>query len=78
MSVIVTDQGFSDADWPPGFLNLVQLRNSETGGHAVDIPNDIEADELTRFFPQVAMFRIPFPGFADGRGFTLARRLRFP
>jgi len=76
MSVIVTDQGFSSADWPPGFLSLDELRVSETGGHAVDIPNDIDADELVRFLPQVAMFRIPFPSFADGRGFTLARRLR--
>ena len=76
MSVIVTDTGFRPADWPPGFLSLETLRTSDTAGHAVDIPNDTDPEALRPFLNRLEIVRIPFPSFADGRGFSLAKRLR--
>ena len=76
MSVIVTDEGFATAGWPPGFLSLEELKSSETGGHGVDVPGDTNPAELVDFLEQVAVFRIGFASFADGRGFSLARALR--
>lgn len=76
MAVIVTDEGFKAADWPPGFLSLDELRSSETAGHGVDVPGDTDPNMLRDFLEQVAIFRISFASFADGRGFSLARALR--
>ncbi len=45
-------------------------------GVAIDVPNTLESEELASFFDQIALIRIPFPTHVDGRGFTLARRLR--
>lgn len=43
---------------------------------AVDLPNDGDPETLRPYLDRVALIRIPFPSFADGRGFSLARRLR--
>ena len=64
MSVIVTDDGFRADDWTQGF----EAPNTR------DLPSDTAPDALE--FDGVEMIRIDFPGFADGRGFTLARLLR--
>jgi uncharacterized protein (DUF934 family) len=42
----------------------------------VDLPNAIAAEAAIALANQVDLIAIAFPGFADGRGFTLARRLR--
>lgn len=59
-AVIVTDQGFVPA----------------TGQDTLDLPPDAGLDDLQAALDTTAIVRIAFPGFADGRGFTLARRLR--
>ncbi|MDO5529129.1 MAG: DUF934 domain-containing protein [Paracoccus sp. (in: a-proteobacteria)] len=59
--VIVTDQGFAADDW---------------SGRVVDLAPDSDIRELAADLPQNALIRVAFPGFADGRGFTIARRLR--
>lgn len=61
MSVIVRDDGFHADDFD---------------GNAIDIAQDTRPDDLPTSFEGIDMIRIPFPGFADGRGFTLARLLR--
>lgn len=76
MSILVTDQGFEPLNETVGVLEMEHLRNSETGGHTVSIPSDIDVDELKNFLDQTATLRIEFPSFADGRGFSLAKRLR--
>lgn len=43
-------------------------------GSVLDLASD--TDPATLGTPDVAMIRIAFPGFSDGRGFTLARLLR--
>ncbi|RWR34149.1 DUF934 domain-containing protein [Sinirhodobacter populi] len=61
MSVIVRDDGFHAEDF---------------AGTAVEIASDIKSDELVQLASGADMMRILFPSFSDGRGFTLARRLR--
>ena len=76
MPIIVTDKGFAVDDWAPPFLSVAELRLSDTGGHGVTLPVDQDPAQLLPYFDQVGMFRVPFENFADGRGFSVARRLR--
>ena len=71
MSVIVTDKGFSPvADTVnPGLADLGT-------GTALDIAHTEDPTTLEPVLAQLALIRITFPSFSDGRGFTIARRLR--
>ncbi len=60
MTVIVTDGGFAADDW--------------TGDVAELFPDAAPVD-LARV-ANAPLVRVAFPSFADGRGFSLARRLR--
>ncbi|MGH1423451.1 MAG: DUF934 domain-containing protein [Pseudooceanicola sp.] len=60
MNVIVTDAGFGTDTWDGDILDLA----SDTDPANVDLA------------AAPAMIRVDFPSFADGRGFTIARRLR--
>ncbi|MGC9368402.1 MAG: DUF934 domain-containing protein [Paracoccaceae bacterium] len=60
MSVIVTDRGFAPDGWQ---------------GPVAELPPEGGPEEL-RALADVPMIRIHFAAFSDGRGFTLARRLR--
>lgn len=66
MSVIVTDMGFGPDDWTEGF----------EGETVVDLEPDADLLPLRDRLSALEMVRIAFPSFADGRGFSLARRLR--
>ena len=76
MSVIVTDSGFASVadSQNPGLDAL------EPGATAVDLTaTDDPAQILSRLaphLPQLTLIRLAFPAFSDGRGFTIARRLR--
>lgn len=63
MSVIVRDDGFHAEDWV---------------GEITEVPADtaIAAVAGLAAAGQGGMLRVAFPSFADGRGFTLGRRLR--
>lgn len=76
MGILVTDQGFARDDWQPAILTFDQLRLSDTGGHAVSLAPDFDLDLLVPYLNQVALIRVEFAHFADGRGFSLAPRLR--
>ncbi len=73
MSVIVTDQGFAQDDFRGSFTPLGDLAE---GTAALDLPATTDLATLGGRLDGVALIRIAFPSFADGRGFTLARRLR--
>jgi len=73
MTVIVTDAGFGPDDWTGGFTGPADIA---VGGAGLDLPPDTDPATLARWADGPAMIRIAFPSFADGRGFTLARRLR--
>lgn len=73
MSVIVMDNGFSDDTWTGGFAGPeAQAANCQ----GVDLGPDAALDTLRNRLDKIAMIRVAFPSFADGRGFTIARRLR--
>ena len=57
---IVSDAGFAPA----------------IGQTTLDLPSDAGLVDLQAALHATAIVRIAFPSFADGRGFTLARRLR--
>ena len=61
MNVIVTDEGFCPDTWT---TSEVTDLGPETAPETLDID------------PAINKIRIDFPSFADGRGFSLARRLR--
>lgn len=71
MTIIVTDAGFGpddlSADWAtaPG-ADVAQL----------DLASDADPDTLRAHLASLHAIRIAFPNFSDGRGFTLAARLR--
>ena len=77
MTTIVNDSGFSADDWTGGFVEWNGVDATAIGpGTALDVPNTLDANELTAFFGNIKLIRIPFPSHVDGRGFTVARRLR--
>ena len=73
MTVIVTDRGFVPDDWTTPFTSLAEAR-ADTA--ALDLPSDTDPASLGGRLDDVAMIRVAFPSFADGRGFTIARQLR--
>ncbi|MGB0499367.1 MAG: DUF934 domain-containing protein [Rubricella sp.] len=70
MSVIVTDQGFAQDD--TRFTPLDEW----SGEGGIDLPNTADAVEVFEAVRRAPAIRVPFPSFADGRGFSIARRLR--
>ncbi len=72
MSIIVDDQGFRPDDWT---LPLSALEDARSG-HGIDLPSSADPMELAGRLPEIALIRVDFPSFSDGRGFTIARQLR--
>lgn len=71
MSVIVTDSGFTPVadSVNPGLADL-------GNGTAVDLVNTDDPAAVEPLLGQLGLIRVAFPAFSDGRGFTIARRLR--
>ncbi len=77
MSVIVTDEGFAADDWVHGFSAADQLAaNDDLPALAVDLASDADPATILDRIASIDLIRVDFPSFADGRGFTIARRLR--
>ncbi|MBF9032036.1 DUF934 domain-containing protein [Rhodobacterales bacterium HKCCE3408] len=72
--VIVTDAGFRDEDWTLGFRAVADGIAERTW--AVDLTDEADLEAIAPHLGQLRLIRIAFGSFADGRGFTLARRLR--
>jgi len=73
MNVIVTDTGFAADDWTGGFAATPEAAANVS---AIDLASDADPASLRDALSDIAMIRIDFPSFADGRGFTIAKRLR--
>ncbi len=87
---IVTENGFRPDDWrrleegeplaAGAIAPFEALR--ETGveaapdGLGVAVGPTVEVEELAPYFAKVALIAVAFGAFADGRGFSIARRLR--
>lgn len=78
MSVIVTDIGFAPDDWTGAFVTLDDLVAMDTlpEGVAVDMPNDRDPAELAPRLDRIALIRVSFPAYTDGRGFSIGEALR--
>ena len=77
MSILVTDQGFEADDWTHDIIPLDQLAaNDSAPVVAVDLASDADPSALADRVDSIDLIRVDFPSFADGRGFTIARRLR--
>ena len=73
MSVIVTDDGFVADGAGAAF---VPLDRAGKGSSAIDLASSTDPNTLPEWILSTEIIRVHFPGFADGRGFTLARHLR--
>ncbi|MDP3960355.1 MAG: DUF934 domain-containing protein [Pseudorhodobacter sp.] len=73
MSVLVTDTGFSSPAEVGTFVSL-----ADRAGHcgAIDLKNTDDPALLADVLHDLRLIRVDFPAFTDGRGFTIARRLR--
>ena len=76
--ILVRDCGFQDDDWRGEFVQW-------SGGYvhsvlpdraALDVRNDVQAEDIVPLFERIALICIAFPSHTDGRGFSLARHLR--
>ena len=80
MTVLVTDSGFSSDPWAEAEFITFDALTAEPEmpgqGLAVEMPNDRDPAALAPFLDRIAMIRVAFPGMGDGRGLSIARRLR--
>ncbi len=74
MTVIVRDNGFHPDDLFGA--PLTAFDELEPGTKVLDLPNDAAVEALADHLATLQVIRISFPSFADGRGFSLAKRLR--
>jgi len=78
-NVIVSDNGFASDDWNRGFIAVEGLRavsDTQNSALAIDLQSDFDAAEVSPLLDKIDLIRIDFPVFSDGRGFSLAKRLR--
>lgn len=79
MSVIVTEAGFAADDWAHEFLPFDVFWSGQDlpeDGLSVEFPNDREPADLLPWLDRVELIRVAFPAHTDGRGFSIAHRLR--
>ncbi|MEL7429322.1 MAG: DUF934 domain-containing protein [Pseudomonadota bacterium] len=83
MSILVRETGFSKDTWLADgglFIDLEKfgqdLAEKVPEKTCLDVPNSVSVDSLKGILGNVAMIRVPFPSFADGRGFSVAKQLR--
>ncbi len=55
---------------------LASARASSSRKLGVEVANVATVEEIAPHFDKLALIAIAFPAYSDGRGFTLARRLR--
>ncbi|MGE4612123.1 MAG: DUF934 domain-containing protein [Paracoccaceae bacterium] len=78
-NIIVTDDGFASDDWNRGyssFEGIEAVTKTQNAALAIDLQNDFDAVTILPWMDQIDLIRIDFPVFSDGRGFSLAQRLR--
>ena len=75
--VVVRDDGFHKDDLAgEDFLTVEELLGGVEEPVCLKIGNDQEPEVLIPSFCWISTISIPFPDFADGRGFSLAMHLR--
>lgn len=73
-TIIVTDAGFGPDTFAGRFAGPETL--IESGAEALDLGSSADPAAVAALAMGVALVRIDFPSFADGRGFSIAKGLR--
>ena len=63
----------------PVILPLARIAEGaklDAGDLGIHVDNDVDIAALAPLFHKVSLISVDFPSFADGRGFSIARRLR--
>ena len=77
MGQVVRDDGFHPDDLENcEFVGTERLEAGVEAPVLLQLEADADPDDLQRHFAWISAIRIRFPNFADGRGFSLAARLR--
>ena len=76
MNIIVTDQGFAPEAFTGETVTLDTIAGHSSTHLALNVAQTTPLADIMPHLAHVALIRIAFPAFNDGRGFTLARRLR--
>jgi uncharacterized protein (DUF934 family) len=79
MAVVVTEAGFAPDDWDREVLPFDVFWSGQDlpeEGLAVEFPNDRDPAALAPWLDRLEMIRVAFPAMSDGRGFSIAARLR--
>src|SRR5665811_166492 len=83
MSVIIRDGSFAEDGFLANGGGFVELDQLSLSSHAfenkltgIDVPNSTDPQVLAGMIDSVSAIRIDFPSSADGRGYSIARRLR--
>ena len=77
MTILVTDEGFAADDWRDAIVGPEAILAGAGGANlGVALPSTADPAILRGVLEVIDLIRVDFPSFADGRGFTIARRLR--
>jgi len=77
MTLLVTDAGFAPDDWQQGFQSLAAAAaGAGCAGCGIEIAPEDDLQAHRAEILAAGMIRVAVTGFADGRGFTVARSLR--
>ena len=80
--VIITNKGFSSDDWinrsviEPANILSDNFKEEQLKKAHLKLGNDFQVETLKLFLPYLNTISIEFPSEKDGRGFSLAKRLR--
>ena len=74
MTILMRDEGFGADDWTGTVVPLTDAE--DTIARAIEIAPGEDLGRLEGRFGEIALIRVQFSAFNDGRGFTVARRLR--
>ena len=77
MTILVTDGGFASDDWRDAILEPEAILAGAGGANlGVALSSSADPAILRGVLDRIDLIRVDFPSFSDGRGFTIARRLR--
>ena len=77
MTILVTDSGFASDDWRDAILEPEAILAGAGGANlGVALSSSSDPALLRGVLDTIDLIRVDFPSFSDGRGFTIARRLR--
>lgn len=77
MTILVTDSGFVSDDWRDAILAPEAILAGAGGANlGVALSSSADPALFRGVLDTIDLIRVDFPSFSDGRGFTIARRLR--